>query len=86
MGPTPDANPFCLPALEAGGNGDFFGWPGTCSASWSSVRKEVFLQGNENPVLAIWASTSRREWKLIQRTDSKSILVAIAAAALFNTG
>lgn len=59
-GANPDANPFCLLAPEAGGNGDFFAGLNVLGIV-IEVRKEVFLQDAENPVLAIWASTSRRE-------------------------
>lgn len=60
IGANPDANGFCLLDPDAGGNGDFFAGLNALSIV-VEVRKEVFTQGNANEILAIWASTSRRE-------------------------
>lgn len=60
IGAMPDSNQFCLLDPMAGGNGDFFAGLNALTIVLE-VRKEVFTQGNANQVLAIWASTSRKE-------------------------
>jgi len=61
VGADAEANPFCLLDPAAGGNGDFFAGLNTL-AIVIEVRKEVFVPADQaNKVLAIWASTSRKE-------------------------
>lgn len=59
IGANDEANPFCLLDAERGGNGDTFAGQNV-NAIVVEVRSEVFLDGEESNVLAIWATTSRR--------------------------
>ena len=61
VGADADANAFCLLDPMAGGNGDFFAGLNAL-AIVVEVRKEVFVPADQaNKILAIWASTSRKE-------------------------
>lgn len=59
IGANPDANPFCLLDAEAGGNGDTFAGQNV-NGIVVEVRHEIFSPDPENPVISIWATTSRR--------------------------
>lgn len=59
IGANDDANPFCLLDPDAGGNQDFFAGQNV-NGIVVEIRHEIFLQDVEDPIVSVWATTSRR--------------------------